>query len=67
MKCKKCKDTGWYMYDHNHGKVCDQCCKHDKGWWELTEDYEGYKYGKDNRCCMAGCGTLKRDLDKVVI
>lgn len=26
--CPKCKGTGTYMYDHNHGTVCDLCCTH---------------------------------------
>jgi hypothetical protein len=63
-KCKVCKDTGWYAYDENHSKVCDACCKHDQGWWELTEGYMGYKKGMDNACCRAGCGTMRRDLKK---
>ena len=51
--CPKCKGTGSYMYDHNHGTICDLCCRHDQGWWPLKEHY-----GKDNGklCCLAGCG-----------
>jgi len=64
MKCAKCKDTGWHQYDHNHSHVCDACCTHSKGWWELSESYSGYEKGKDNRCCKAGCGTLFRDLKR---
>lgn len=64
MKCEKCKDTGWYKYDHNHSTKCEACCSHDQGWWELTEPYHGYKVGADNRCCMNGCGTMARDLEK---
>lgn len=60
--CPKCNGTGWRQYDHNHRAVCDACCKHDKGWWELTEQYYRYEIGKDNRCCKAGCGTMFRDL-----
>lgn len=60
--CKKCNDTGWYQYDHNHAKVCEACCKHDRGWWQLGEHHAGYKAGEDNLCCDAGCGTLRRDL-----
>lgn len=62
MTCKKCNDTGWYPYDHNHSKVCNVCCKHDQGWWELTEHYAKYEEGKDNACCKAGCGTMRRDI-----
>ena len=61
-KCAKCGGTGWYAYDHNHSQVCDACCKHDAGWWELTEAFVGYEAGADNRCCKAGCGTMYRDV-----
>ncbi len=61
-KCKKCNGTGSYMYDHNHSQVCDACCPHDQGWWELSECYVGYVEGLDNFCCKAGCGTMRRDL-----
>lgn len=62
MKCNKCKDTGWIPYDDNHKMKCPYCCKHDKGWWKLTENYSGYIEGGDNRCCKAGCGTKRRDM-----
>jgi len=62
MKCKKCNDTGWFQYDHNHSRVCDACCKHEEGWWELTEGFSGFVEGADNRCCKAGCGTMRRDI-----
>jgi len=64
--CKKCNGVGSYSYDENHGKICEVCCTHDQGWWELTEFYAGYEEGKDNRCCQKGCGTLKRDLDESI-
>lgn len=56
MTCPKCNDTGWYAYDHNHSKVCEACCPHDKGWWELQEHY-----GKNNGklCCRRGCGATR--------
>lgn len=57
--CPKCAGTGW-----NQATICAACCKHDQGWWELTEDYYGYEKGEDNRCCLAGCGTMYRDLVK---
>ena len=63
--CGKCKDTGWYMYDHNHAQVCDECCKHDAGWWDLTPSHYGYIEGEDNACCKAGCGTMRRDIPVV--
>lgn len=62
--CSKCNGTGWYQYDRNHSKVCDGCCTHFKGWWELTEHYAGYEKGKDNRCCLSGCGMMYRDLER---
>jgi hypothetical protein len=63
-KCKICKGTGWHRYDHNLMKACASCCTHDKGWWKLTRHYEGYEAGTDNSCCLAGCGTMKRNLLK---
>lgn len=55
--CPKCFGTGKYMYDHNHGTICNLCCKHNMGWWELSECH-----GKENAgklCCGAGCGYTK--------
>ncbi len=60
--CGICKGKGWYAYDENHSKPCECCCKHDQGWWELTPGYGHYEAGKDNACCKAGCGTMRRDL-----
>lgn len=60
--CVFCAGTGWRKCGHNHAQVCEHCCKHDKGWWELTEHHAGYVAGKDNACCRAGCGTMRRDL-----
>jgi hypothetical protein len=50
------------MYDNNHGKPCEVCCLHDKGWWLLKEHY-----GKDNGkwCCKAGCGFTVRMVDNI--
>ncbi len=62
MNCHKCDGTGYYGYDDVHSKVCEVCCSHDGGWWELTEYYYGYQSGKNNLCCQKGCGTLFRDL-----
>ncbi len=62
LNCSKCASTGWYKYDRDHSTVCDKCCKHDKGWWELSEHYYGYEKGANNNCCKAGCGTMERDL-----
>ena len=56
MTCKKCNDTGFYMYDETHSKVCEVCCPHNCGFWELKEHY-----GNDNSklCCSLGCGFVK--------
>lgn len=51
--CLKCKGTGTYMYDHNHGTICDLCCQHDLGRWLLKENYG---VNNDRWCCLAGCG-----------
>jgi hypothetical protein len=58
--CPKCHGTGEYMYDHNHGTICNECCRHDRGWWLLTQGYSGWREGRETWCCVAGCGT-KRD------
>lgn len=63
-KCKTCNDTGWHEYNNGHSVVCNKCCPHDKGWWELSKNYMGYIEGADNRCCLNGCGTMYRDLEK---
>ena len=60
--CKKCGGSGTYMYDNNHGKICELCCPHDQGWHEVTEGFTGYKKGADNAVCKAGCGTMRRDI-----
>ena len=62
-RCKKCNGTGYRHYDHNHMKVCEFCCKHDKGWWDLSPMHYGYIAGGENGCCKAGCGTLLRDIN----
>ena len=61
--CQKCNGTGWYKYDHDHSTICNQCCLHNKGWWNLTKEFHGSHYidGEDNACCKAGCGTMRRD------
>jgi hypothetical protein len=63
IDCVKCGGTGWHQYDHNHRAVCDACCPHDKGWWQLKEHY-----GKDNDkwCCRRGCGTVRPIIDPVI-
>lgn len=65
MICEKCNDTGWFQYIHDYKQVCDACCKHDGGWWELSKEFHGSSYidGADNMCCKLGCGTMRRDLN----
>lgn len=60
--CKRCDGTGTYMYDHNHGKICEACCPHDKGWWLLSEGYAGYVEGEDTECCTRGCGFTRKQV-----
>lgn len=64
-ECEKCKGTGWRKYDHNHTVVCEYCCTHSEGWWEITEHYSGYKEGEDNACCKKECGTMRRDITRL--
>jgi len=59
--CSKCKGTGSYMYDHNHGTICDLCCTHGEpeDWWQLSECH-----GVDRAgfwCCGLGCGVTRKD------
>jgi hypothetical protein len=53
--CHRCLGTGVYRHDERHMSVCDLCCKHNQGWWQL----EG-AYGSDNGrwACKAGCGII---------
>jgi hypothetical protein len=62
--CPKCKGTKWYSYDENHSTICNLCCQHEQGWWDLTRFHHGYREGEDNGCCLTGCGTMRRDLPK---
>lgn len=56
--CPKCGGIGSYMYDDIHSTICNLCCKHDQGWWQLGELHS--HPGK--WCCKAGCGYIA-DLD----
>lgn len=63
--CPKCLGTGRYCYTTRgtpHFTICDLCCRHDRGWWQLS--MEGY--GKDGGkfCCRAGCGKVVESLPK---
>lgn len=51
--CRRCRDTGVWRYDENHGQPCPDCCLHNQGVWMLT-----FEYGEAGQwCCKAGCGT----------
>jgi hypothetical protein len=52
--CPKCHGKGYYHYDENHGKLCELCCNHDKGWWLLKDNYDKLN---GRYCCKAGCGV----------
>jgi hypothetical protein len=43
------------MYDHNHGKLCEECCPHAEGWFQLVTHY-GPLNGQ--WACRAGCGHV---------
>lgn len=57
MICRKCKDRGWYGYDDNHAKICEDCCVHSLPRWLISEGQSGYRDGHDTWCCGNGCGT----------
>lgn len=54
--CPKCGGTRLYRYDENHATICDQCCPHERGWWQLPD--EGYGDLSGLWCCKIGCGTV---------
>ena len=60
MDCKKCNGTKSYMYDEIHGTVCDECCAHDQGWFELCD---GHGTLAGELCCKAGCGHVLEKAD----
>lgn len=60
MSCGKCGGAGWYRYDHNHSKLCEQCCPHAEGVWQLSEHYLALN---GRWCCLQGCGTTWRTKD----
>lgn len=58
--CPKCNGRGTYFYDDKHGKICEVCCSHDLGWWQLGLGPGcGDKAGK--WACMRGCGTVREE------
>lgn len=58
VSCLKCNKKGYYMYDNDHIKPCEECCNHNIGSWKLEEHY-----GKDNGkyCCLKGCGYVQKE------
>jgi hypothetical protein len=53
--CPICHGAGVYRYSDRNMAICDLCCKHNQGWWQL----EG-AYGPDNGrwACKVGCGVI---------
>jgi hypothetical protein len=53
--CPTCHGAGVYRFTDRSMAICDLCCKHNQGWWQL----EG-AYGPDNGrwACKVGCGTI---------
>lgn len=53
--CPKCHGSGVYYISERTIAVCDRCCKHNQGWWQLES-----VYGADNGrwACKAGCGAV---------
>ncbi len=53
--CPTCRGAGIYRYSDRSTAICDACCKHNQGWWQL----EG-AYGADNGrwACKVGCGVI---------
>src|SRR3546814_4682283 len=33
--CPKCNATGVYQHSDRRLALCDLCCKHNRGWWQL--------------------------------
>jgi hypothetical protein len=53
--CPKCNGTGVYRRCDRYIAICDLCCKHNQGWWQLED-----AYGPNNGrwACKAGCGII---------
>ena len=53
--CTLCGGAGVYRYSDQSMAICNSCCKHNQGWWQL----EGH-YGADNGkwACKLGCGAI---------
>lgn len=53
--CTRCGGTGVCPCDEGQLRICDRCCKHNQGWWQLES-----AYGADSGrwACKAGCGVV---------
>lgn len=64
--CPQCHGQGQWIYTTYgtpHGTICNLCCKHNMGWWQLSECHGAENAGK--WCCKAGCGytVLERPVE----
>lgn len=53
--CAKCGGAGVYQCGEGRLCVCDRCCKHNQGWWQLEG---GYGINNGRWACKAGCGVI---------
>lgn len=53
--CDKCRGTGVYPFSSRTLAICDACCPHRQGWWQLEGAY-GINNGR--WACKAGCGLI---------
>lgn len=56
--CTKCNSTGHYHYDEHHAKICEICCLHSQGRWEIPYGTAGHRPGKKTWACSTGCGAM---------
>ncbi len=56
--CPKCHGKGWYSYSDNHGKPCEACCQHDRGWFPTAKKF----HGREGFLCKAGCGEFRETI-----
>lgn len=54
-RCKTCSGTGVRRTGGGSLVICDACCPHNQGWWQLES-----AYGENNGrwACKAGCGHI---------
>jgi hypothetical protein len=67
QSCKTCGGSGFFYYDENHAMICQNCCNHTNGFWEVSKIYHPSKHieGGDNGCCRQ-CGMMRRDIKQEV-